>query len=242
MWPPWPWPPWGDDDDDKQKKNPKNKTEKAYKLAKKVLRFEKKIADASLDLYVPIPSSVHKHRCEYRYFVNREDLYQDPIGTYNPTAFTEFASKLPQLNFPMYFSTFTPRAFPTRVIVTSKTYASSLSSILSDTPREIVEAYLVTRAALSLAPYLGQNTEVWQANRALEETLQGIKKGQVPDRSDWCVQRVENALGFSAGRFFVQEVFGGDSKAKGTKVITGESSFSMCLQDELTFCRYHRRL
>ena len=57
MWPPWPWPPWGDDDDDKQKKSPKNKTEKAYKLAKKVLRFEKKIADASLDLYVLIPSS-----------------------------------------------------------------------------------------------------------------------------------------------------------------------------------------
>jgi endothelin-converting enzyme len=47
-WPPWPWPPWGDDDENK----PENKTQKAQRLAKKVLNFESKIADASLDLYV----------------------------------------------------------------------------------------------------------------------------------------------------------------------------------------------
>lgn len=154
-------------------------------------------------------------------FISSEDLYLDPIGTYNPRPFEEFASQLPQINFPTYFSTFTPRAFPTRVILTSTTYAPSLSAILSNTSAEVVEAYLVTRVGLKLAPYLGQDTQVWKANRELEETLQGIKKGQVPDRSDWCIQRVEESLGFAVGRFFVQETFGGDSKQKGTKVITG---------------------
>ena len=49
LWPPWPWPPWGDDDNDK-KREPLNKTEHAKRLAKKVVKFEQKIANASLDL------------------------------------------------------------------------------------------------------------------------------------------------------------------------------------------------
>ena len=53
------------------------------------------------------------------------------------------------------------------------------------------------------------------------ETLQGIKKGQVPDRREWCVQQVENAMGVAAGRFFVQQTFGGESRKKGVKVIEG---------------------
>lgn len=57
--------------------------------------------------------------------------------------------------------------------------------------------------------------------------MQGIKKGAVPQREEWCVQRVEDALGFAAGRFFVQAAFGGDSKAKGTKVIRGMWSVSV---------------
>lgn len=61
---------------------------------------------------------------------------------------------------------------------------------------------------------------MWKAHRTLQEKLQGIKKGQVPDRTEWCIQRVEDTLGFAAGRFFVEEAFPGDSKKKGTKVIT----------------------
>lgn len=150
-----------------------------------------------------------------------EDLYQDPIGTYNPTDFAKFAAELPEFNFPMYISTFVHRSFHKTVIVTSTTYAASLSSILKETDDEVVEAYLVTRAALSLASYLSMNSEIWKAQRALIESLQGIKKGQVPDRSDWCVSLVENSMGFAAGRFFVEETFGGDSKEQGTRVITG---------------------
>jgi endothelin-converting enzyme len=53
VWPPWPWPPWGDDDgdDDGDKdKAPVNRTHRAHKLAKKVVKLERKIAKASLDL------------------------------------------------------------------------------------------------------------------------------------------------------------------------------------------------
>jgi endothelin-converting enzyme len=72
-----------------------------------------------------------------------------------------------------------------------------------------------------LSPYLGPETKSWQAQRALYESLTGIKKGAVGDRGEYCVNKVEETLGFAAGRFFVEKRFSGDSKAKGTKVITG---------------------
>jgi endothelin-converting enzyme len=51
-WPPWPWPPWdGDDDGGDGDKNKKNKTKSTtHELAKGVVKFETKIAKASLDL------------------------------------------------------------------------------------------------------------------------------------------------------------------------------------------------
>lgn len=48
VWPPWPWPPWGDDDDDKNKK--KDKYTRARDGARDIIEFERRIANASLDL------------------------------------------------------------------------------------------------------------------------------------------------------------------------------------------------
>jgi endothelin-converting enzyme len=51
IWPPWPWPPWdGDGDDDDDDKKPVNQTERARKLSREVLKFETRLANASLDL------------------------------------------------------------------------------------------------------------------------------------------------------------------------------------------------
>jgi endothelin-converting enzyme len=54
-WPPSPWPPWegdddGDDDEDDGGGKPENRTLGAHKLAKKIVEFERKLAQASLDL------------------------------------------------------------------------------------------------------------------------------------------------------------------------------------------------
>ncbi|KAF5358499.1 hypothetical protein D9756_001692 [Leucocoprinus leucothites] len=200
IWPPWPWPPWdGDDDggDGGEDEPPRHRD--IHGLAKKVVEFESKMAQASLDLDI---------------------LLQDPIATYNPVHPTVLFDELPQVDFPTYFSTFTPRRFPNRVIVTYPEYARSLSKILNDTPNLVIESYLVVRAALALSPYLGTSTEAWQAQRTLLEALTGIKKGAVGDRGEHCVGKVEETLGFAAGRYFVNETFGGDSRAKGTKIIT----------------------
>ena len=51
VWPPWPWPPWGDDDDDPDMpKDPTDRRRRAHRLAKQVVRLERRLAKASLDL------------------------------------------------------------------------------------------------------------------------------------------------------------------------------------------------
>lgn len=105
--------------------------------------------------------------------------------------------------------------------MTYPAYTCSLTSTLSETEADVLEAYLVTRAALVLAPRLGTSTNSWKAVRNLEEVLQGIKPGAVGDRTEYCVNSVDQALGFATGRYFVNDTFAGDSKEKGTKVITG---------------------
>lgn len=49
VWPPWPWPPWGEDEDG-DNDEPVNRTERAHKLSKKIVKLERKLAKASLDL------------------------------------------------------------------------------------------------------------------------------------------------------------------------------------------------
>ena len=148
-------------------------------------------------------------------------LYQDPIATYNPAPISNLTDALPDIAFHEYFASFTPRSYPSRVILQSTTYPAALSSILAETDREVLKAYLETRAALELSKYLSYSTEAWRAARALTELLTGIKPGAVSDRAEVCVSNVESALGFASGRYFAKEVFGGDSREKGTRVITG---------------------
>jgi endothelin-converting enzyme len=148
-WPPWPWPPWGDDDDKDAPSRPApvNFTQ----LAAAAVAFEKRVAAASLDL---------------------DRLYQDPLGTYNPAPIGRLERALPQVAWGEYFAAMTPRAFPARVIETYPAYAHKLSNILASTERAAVEAYLVARAALALAPHLGYGTEPWKITRVLTEELQ----------------------------------------------------------------------
>lgn len=203
VWPPWPWPPWGgeeDDEDDDTRKPANDPFLRAHELAREIVKFESEIAAATLD---------------------QDKLEQDPFGTYNPTGINTLKSALPQINFPDYFATFTPRFFPSRVIITYKPYPSSLSRILERTSSDVIEAYLVVRAALEYAPNLGTTTEAWKAVRQLQEVLNGLRPGAIGERSEFCMQKVEGAMGFATGRYFVNATFPSESKEGATQIISG---------------------
>lgn len=203
VWPPWPWPPWGGDEGDSDSGHDRKQPThdpffRARELSQQVIRFESEIAEATLDL---------------------DKLQQDPFGTYNPTNINALKASLPQINFPDYFATFTPRFFPSRVIVTYKPYPSSLSEILKRTHPDVVEAYLVIRAALEYAPDLGTTTEAWKAVRQLRENLDGLRPGAIGERTEFCLRKVESAMGFATGRYYVNATFPGDSREKASEVI-----------------------
>ena len=105
--------------------------------------------------------------------------------------------------------------------MTYPAYPVSLSNILNETSSEVIEAYLVSRAALALSPYLGMSTEAWKAQRSFLELVTGVKKGAVGNRAEYCVGIVEDNLGFAVGRYFVNETFKDQAREKGTTVITG---------------------
>jgi predicted metalloendopeptidase len=155
-------------------------------LAKAVVHFEKRLVMSALDLWVKPLSARIVLTSDYS-----ETLYLDPIATYNPMPLQNFTRKFPQLDFPAYFAAFAPRNFPARVVVTSPAYITALSTILDETSAEVLEAYLVARAALVLAPLLSPSTEAWRAQRSLQEMLEGLPQGVVGERSEFCVDRVE---------------------------------------------------
>lgn len=149
-------------------------------------------------------------------------VYQDPFAIYNRLPLSNLTKSLPQIKFSEYFDTFAPDRLAENVVITCPEYLSSLSEILNETSAEVIEAYLVVRAALTLSPNLGTTSEPWKAQHTLLETLTGIKKGAVGDRAEHCARKVEQHLGFAAGRYFVNQTFGGDSREKGIKIITGD--------------------
>ncbi|KDQ18052.1 hypothetical protein BOTBODRAFT_29367 [Botryobasidium botryosum FD-172 SS1] len=190
-WPPWPWPPWGDGD------QPENKTEKAERLAGDVVKFEKRLAKAGAD----------------RAFL------RDPIATYNPVNISTFSRAMPLLDFPTYLAAFTPRTFPSYIIVTYPPYLHELTAILQTTPATTVEAYLVARAGITLGPNLGPETKLWKAVRKLRELTGGPSLGRARTREGWCLGQTQKALGFIAGRFFAEKAFHEDSRKSAEGVL-----------------------
>lgn len=141
--------------------------------------------------------------------VTSDVLFGDPVAVYNPQPLANLTKYTDTfMNFPGYLSAFTPRNFPKNVIVTYPPYFAKLEKLVESTTAEVLQAYLITRAAMKLSPLLGPSTEPWRIVTEFNQALQKVKKGTPTDRGKWCLAQMQNDLGFIAGRFFVDEVFG----------------------------------
>ena len=183
-----------------------NKTLRTYELAKKIVKFERKLAQASLD-------STRWFSSILLISIFRDVLYQDPIATYNPVPMSNLTKTIPHIHFRTYFSLSTPRAYPDRVTVTYPAYSVSLSWSDRGLPRQSRRS-----GSFSIPRH---DTETWQAQCSPVEPLTGVKKGAVGVRAEYCVGIVEDKLGFAVGRYFVNDTFRDQAREKGTKIITG---------------------
>lgn len=137
-------------------------------------------------------------------------LFGDPVAVYNPQPFKNLTKYTDSyMDFAGYISAFAPRHFPENVIVTYPPYFRKLQKLVESTTAEVLQAYFVSQAALRLSPLLGLNTEPWRVVTEFNQALSGIKKGTPVDREKWCLAQLQDGFGFMAGRFFVNDVFGG---------------------------------
>ena len=122
----WEWPhlPWNPapapDDGSKKHHKPLSARALAKQAAASVLAFEHQLAKVQAD---------------------PEDL-PDPSYSYNPTSFAKLAKRLP-INLAAYVSSFAPRNFPEKVIVTSPDYLKAMTRIV-----EREEDYVLQRCGL----------------------------------------------------------------------------------------------
>ncbi|GAA5988298.1 hypothetical protein JCM10908_002154 [Rhodotorula pacifica] len=165
-------------------------------LAKDVVRLEKELAKISLDL----------------------DKLSEPGPTYNPFNATDLQDLFPSISFGDYFASLGPRPFfPEPVVVTSPEYFGNLTKILDNVAPDVLEAYFVAQVGFTFAGLLGSKQPINVAVESFGNDLMGIDTA--PPRSEVCLNMIDNVLGFSVGRYFVEEAFPGESKAYGEEVI-----------------------
>ena len=176
-------------------------------LAADVVRLEKELAQISLDL----------------------DKLSEPGPTYNPYNATALQDLFPSVSCGDYFASLGPRPrFPEPVIVTSPEYFGNLTRILDAVAPDVLEAYFVSQVGFNFASLLGAKQSIRRAVQKFGNSLTGVDT--LPPRTEVCLDLLDNSLGFSVGRYFVEEAFPGESKKYGEEVIR---SIIQAFQDRL---------
>lgn len=145
----------------------------------------------------------------------------NPLLTYNPLSIKQL-SKLTDgiVNWRDYFSGFFTRPeFPDPLIVATPSYFGNLSAIIDAQQDYVLEAYFVWRTALRFGKLLGPKNTIRQETSRLTSFLRGIPLDAVPDRSETCIQSVQDSVGFLIGHFYVDAAFPGRSKEYASEII-----------------------
>ncbi|CDZ96882.1 M13 family peptidase [Phaffia rhodozyma] len=178
-------------------KDPKSSPVNAQILAKRILALEKKLAKAQAE----------------------PEYLGDPSKSYNPVKFETLEKELEWLDLRSYVSSFAPRKFPEKIVLTSEDYVKKVVKIVEEEDDIVLQGYFLIRTAMSYASYLGPNVQIRQDAEKLKNTLTGVKQGNRPEREEVCLNHVSAAVGHLAGAEFVKKAFTGDSKNKAEDVI-----------------------
>ncbi|KAL7750796.1 hypothetical protein RI367_003753 [Sorochytrium milnesiophthora] len=174
-------------------------------LAEEVVSFEADLAQISWD---------------------NEDLY-DPIKTNNPFNVSELPSLIPDFPWHKFLQSAIDETstdvsldkLEAPIGVATPSYFRDLGHLLSSTDARTIQVFLIWRIVLSYAPYLDK--ELRAPLDQLKEKVQGVKGGVEAPRWETCVRTVDRIMGFAAGRWFIEERFGGNSRAEARSLIDG---------------------
>lgn len=145
---------------------------RSEELVKSIVEFESKLA-----LITP----------------NSEDI-DDVTKYYNPRSLDEADSLIPQLSVHHIVSSLSPEGYsPTKVIVGSPNYLSTLSNILQDTTKETLKAYLVWKTVQTYAHAV--EDKALKPLLRFNNQLQGKDPDVVEERWRTCVKMADDGLG-----------------------------------------------
>lgn len=147
-----------------------------------------------------------------------EDL-NDITKTYNPMTLDQIAKVLPQISFEYLITKLAPKGYSARqVIVGSPTYLKGLSQLLTETPSEILSAFLVWKTIQRYASRI-EDPALTPLKR-FSNVIQGKDPDAVAERWRTCITAVDRDLGWILSKFFVDNAFSPAAKQFGDQIVT----------------------
>lgn len=121
-----------------------------------------------------------------------EDM-DDVTKYYNPRSLEETDSLIPQILIPNIISSLSPEGYmPAKLIIGSPTYLTTLSSILQDTTKESLKAYLVWKTVQTYAH--AAEDEALKPLLRFNNQLQGKDPDAVEERWRTCIKLADEGL------------------------------------------------
>ncbi|KAL9550950.1 hypothetical protein MBANPS3_004497 [Mucor bainieri] len=141
--------------------------------------------------------------------------FQDPEATYNPMSLSELAKIAPNVDWGLYVSHLLPpnAPHPGKLVVTSPAFIGNVSTqLLQEETTRTLQAYFTWKVIFAYADALGE--EIRAPIHRLTSKLIGTNPKSIKPRWDTCLDEVNGAVGFLAGRYYVIDKFGGEAKER----------------------------
>ncbi|KAE8355164.1 hypothetical protein BDV28DRAFT_129424 [Aspergillus coremiiformis] len=169
----------------------------AKHLLRDIVTFEAKIADVTPDT----------------------QSQEDVTKSYNPRTIKETHSLLPQVSMSDIILALAPSNYKSdRLIVGSPSYMKKLSSILNNTPREVVHLYFKWKIIQAYADEI-EDAKI-QALREFNNRLAGKDPQATEERWRKCISSLDDSIGWILSRFYVLDSFPEESKLLGDQIVS----------------------
>ncbi|KAB8212336.1 hypothetical protein BDV34DRAFT_231853 [Aspergillus parasiticus] len=144
---------------------------------------------------------------------------EDVTKSYNPRTIEETQSLLPQISMSDIISALAPSDYRSdRLIVGSPSYMKALSSVLSDTPREVIHLYFKWKIIQTYADEI-EDPKI-QPLREFNNRLAGKDPQATEERWRKCIRSLDDNLGWTLSRFYVLDSFSEASKELGDQIVS----------------------
>lgn len=185
----------------------------ANTTARLIVDFEKKLADKS----------------------DFNEYFQDPERLYNLLSLSELAKIAPAIDWGLYVNRLTPTnaPHPGKIVVTSPHYVGNVSELFETEGPRTLQAYFTWQVVSSYAGALGD--DIRAPIRRFNAKLSGANPKAVKPRWETCLDEINGSIGFLAGRYYVIEKFGADTKKRADDFVNSIKEVFLARLPELTW-------